>query len=255
MIDDFVQTAIEIDEGIGAPQTTRQFFAGDQLSRVFEQRQQQLNGLVAEWRSMPVAGQFARTGVKSEPLEPVGTRGLNAIRHRPHSCRARASVSLDSNADFTEKRKLILTNNPFTLGDAAMNTTLLLRVASAISLLFTVGHTLGGLQKWSPMGENDVLKAMTAVRFDTFGASRSYLDLFLGFGWSISVAMLLQTVLLWQLAALAQPDPTRVRPMIAVFVLATLASGIIAWRFIFPVPALFSGVLLIALVAAYWSAR
>ena len=30
---------------------------------------------------------------------------------------------------------------------------------------------------------------MTAVRFDTMGASRSYLDFFMGFGWSISVAM------------------------------------------------------------------
>jgi len=136
-----------------------------------------------------------------------------------------------------------------------MTTTLLLRIASAVSLLFTAGHTLGGLQKWSPMGENDVLKTMTAVRFDTMGASRSYLDFFLGFGWSISVAMLLQTILLWQLAALAQPDPARVRPMIAVFVLATLASGVISWRFIFPVPALFSGALVAVLAAAYWVAR
>ena len=105
------------------------------------------------------------------------------------------------------------------------------------------------------MGENEVLKAMTAVRFDTMGANRSYLDFFLGFGWSISVAMLLQTVLLWQLAALAQTDPARVRPMIAVFALATLASGVIAWRFIFPVPALFSGALVVVLAAAYWVAR
>ena len=136
-----------------------------------------------------------------------------------------------------------------------MTTTLLLRIASVVSLLFTAGHTLGGLQKWSPMGENDVLQTMTAVRFDTMGASRSYLDFFLGFGWSISVAMLLQTILLWQLAALAQPDPARVRPMIAVFVLATLASGVISWRFIFPVPALFSGALVAVLAAAYSVAR
>jgi hypothetical protein len=50
-------------------------------------------------------------------------------------------------------------------------------------------------------------------------------------------------------------DPTRVRPMIAVFALATLASGVIAWRFIFPVPALFSAALVIVLVAAYSVAR
>jgi hypothetical protein len=132
-----------------------------------------------------------------------------------------------------------------------MTTTLLLRVASAISLLFAAGHSLGGLRKWSPMGDNDVLKAMTTVRFETMGENRSYLDFFLGFGWSISVAMLLQTALLWQMASLARTDTAQVRPMIAVFALATLASGVIAWRFIFLVPALFSGALLITLIAAY----
>jgi hypothetical protein len=136
-----------------------------------------------------------------------------------------------------------------------MTTTLLLRIASVISLLFTAGHSLGGLRKWSPMGDNDVLKAMTAVYFDTRGAHRSYLDFFMGFGWSISVAMLMQTFLLWQMASLARTDVAHVRPMIAVFALASFATGVIAWRFIFPIPALFSGVLTITLVAAYLVAR
>jgi hypothetical protein len=136
-----------------------------------------------------------------------------------------------------------------------MTTTLLLRIASVISFVFTAGHTLGGLRKWSPMGDNEVLKAMTAVRFDTMGANRSYLDFFMGFGWSLSIAMLLQTVLLWQLSSLARADRVRVRPMIAVFVLATLASSVIAWRFIFPIPALFSSALVIVLAAAYAMAR
>jgi hypothetical protein len=39
--------------------------------------------------------------------------------------------------------------------------------------------------------------------------------------------------------------------MIAVFAVATLSTGIVAWRFIFPVPALFSAALVIALVVAY----
>ncbi len=136
-----------------------------------------------------------------------------------------------------------------------MTTTLLLRIASVISLIFTAGHTMGGLRKWSPTGDNAVLKAMTDVRFDTMGANRSYLDFFMGFGWSISVFMLMQTILLWQLASLARTDPARLRPMIAVIALATVASGVIAWRFIFPVPAAFSGVLALALVLAYLAAR
>jgi hypothetical protein len=77
----------------------------------------------------------------------------------------------------------------------------------------------------------------------------------MGFGWSISVALLLQSALLWQIAYLARSDAMQVRPTIAMFGLVTLASGVVAWRFIFPVPAVFSGVLLIVLVPAYMTAH
>ena len=108
---------------------------------------------------------------------------------------------------------------------------------------------------WSPMGENDVLRAMRTVRFETLGVSRSYLDFFMGFGWSLSVLMLMQSVLLWQMASIAKTNAPLVRPMIAVIALAVLTGGIIAWRFIFLVPALFSAALFLALVAAYAVAR
>jgi hypothetical protein len=67
--------------------------------------------------------------------------------------------------------------------------------------------------------------------------------------------MVMQTIVLWQLASLARTDPVGLRPMIAVIALATAASGVIAWRFIFPVPALFSGALVLALALAYTTAR
>jgi hypothetical protein len=135
-----------------------------------------------------------------------------------------------------------------------MNTTLLLRIASGISFLFAIGHSIGGLQKWSPMGDNEVLKAMAAVHFDVMGAQRSYFDFYMGFGWSISVTMLMQAVLLWQMASLAKTNAAAVRPMIAVIALATLAGGVIAWVFIIPIPAIFSAVLVATLAAAYFTA-
>jgi len=136
-----------------------------------------------------------------------------------------------------------------------MDTTRWLRIAAVISLLFTVGHTLGGWTDWSPMGDNDVLKAMKAVHFDTMGANRTYHDFFIGFGYSISVAMLLQTVLLWQLASIARSSTVSLRPLIGAFVLASVASAVLAWRFIFPIPALFSLALTACLVVAFISSR
>jgi hypothetical protein len=135
-----------------------------------------------------------------------------------------------------------------------MTATALLRISAAISLLFAIGHSLGGLKKWSPMGENEVLTSMATVRFDVMGASRSYLDFFMGFGWSISIFLLLQSALLWQLSSLARSDGIQVRPMIAMFAFASLASTVIAWRLILPVPALFSAILLLVLLAAFFKA-
>jgi len=133
-----------------------------------------------------------------------------------------------------------------------MTATLLLKIASGISLLFAIGHSLGGTKQWSPMGENEVLTSMATVRFDVMGTSRSYLDFFTGFGWSLSVFLLLQSALLWQLSSLAQSDGHQARPMIAMFAVATLASTVIAWRLILPLPAIFSAVLLLLMVAAFF---
>ena len=137
----------------------------------------------------------------------------------------------------------------------AMSTTLWLRISSVITLLFAAGHTLGGLKYWSPMGDNAVLQAMRTVHFDAMGANRSYLDFYLGFGYSLSVIQLMLAVLLWQLATLARTNALTVRPMIAVITLAVAACAVIAWRFILPVLALFSLVQLASLVAAYAVSR
>ena len=129
-----------------------------------------------------------------------------------------------------------------------MTTFLWLRISSIIALLFALGHTLGGRKEWSPMGDNAVLKAMRETRFDTMGVSRTYLDFYLGFGYSLAVAQLMLAVLLWQLASLARADAAAARPMIAV---ATALTGVLAWRFIFPLPALFSLALLACLAVAF----
>jgi hypothetical protein len=136
-----------------------------------------------------------------------------------------------------------------------MTTTLWLRISSIISLLFAIGHTLGGLKYWSPMGDNPVLQAMRTVRFNALGVNRSYFDFYMGFGYSISVSQAMLTILLWQFATLAQTDSLRVRPMIIVVALAIAVGGLIAWRFIFPVPALFSLALVATLIMAFAVAR
>ena len=134
-----------------------------------------------------------------------------------------------------------------------MSPKILLRIASIISFVFAAGHTLGGRTQWSPMGGNPVLDTMGKVHFQVMGVSRSYLDFFMGFGWSLSLGMLLQATLLWFTAVLAERDPKLARPMIAAFAVNCAASVVISYLWLFPVPALFALVLLVPLVLAWFA--
>jgi hypothetical protein len=134
-----------------------------------------------------------------------------------------------------------------------MKTPLLLRIASIVMFLFAAGHSLGGKDSWSPAGETDVLRAMRSVSFHVAGVSRTYLDFYTGFGWTLSIFLLLQAVLLWQIAAMATADPRRVRPMIVSFLVATIAAAVVSWRLILPVPVIFFAIIAVCLAAALWA--
>jgi hypothetical protein len=136
-----------------------------------------------------------------------------------------------------------------------MNATIALRITSIISLLLTAGHTLGGRSSWSPGGETATLRLMRASHMSVLGVTRSYHDFYIGFGYSLSVFMLLQTVLLWQLAGLARTQPQIVRPLLVSFLVATLASAAIAWELIFPIPVVFLLVIAAGLAWSYYLAR
>jgi hypothetical protein len=136
-----------------------------------------------------------------------------------------------------------------------MSTGRLLRIASVISLLFDAGHTLGGRQSWTFTGEAEVLQAMRTFRVDALGVSRTYMDFYRGFGFTLSVYLLLQAVVLWQLAKIADTNPAQAQPMILSFLLASVGSSILAWKFIFPIPVIFGLVITGCLAAAFFTAR
>src|SRR5438105_2808568 len=90
-----------------------------------------------------------------------------------------------------------------------------LRIASIIAFVYWIGHTAGA--PWTPArgaAETAALDALRSLHFAVQGFSRSYWDFYVGFGIAISAFLLVQAVLLWQLAALAKIDAERLRPMI-----------------------------------------
>ncbi len=136
-----------------------------------------------------------------------------------------------------------------------MKPTLLLRIASILTLLFALGHTAGGLSSWSPAGETEVLRAMKSFRFDAGGLNRSYLDFYLGFGLVISVYLFSQAIAFWQLASLSKSDASRVRPIVGTFFLTSSVCAIVSWMFILLVPVAFFAGIATCLALAFYAAR
>lgn len=137
-----------------------------------------------------------------------------------------------------------------------MKTSTLLRIAAVLMFLFFLGHTAGA--PWTP-GEAPadlaVVEAMKSDHFPVIGVSRSYWDFYFGFGLAISLMQLVQAVVLWQLGSLAKTDAARLRPIIAVFCLSLVANAILGWMYFFIIPIVFSMLIAIVLLLAYFSAK
>jgi hypothetical protein len=118
-----------------------------------------------------------------------------------------------------------------------MKAKLLLRIAAVFALLFFAGHMSG--MPWTPAlepAQQAVIDAMKSQTFDTMGQTRSYWSFYQGFGLTLDVFLLLQAVLLWQLAGLAAVDWRRARPMAASFLAASVLGAGVAWQYIFIIP-------------------
>ena len=135
-----------------------------------------------------------------------------------------------------------------------ISTAFFLRVASVLTVLHCIGHTIGGVFGVdAPPGtkEGAVVQAMKSNQFDVMGVTRSFWDFFIGYGLTISVSSLIQAVVFWQLAGLAKTEPKRIRPIIAAFLFANLGFAVLAWRYFFMPPLVGAVLTTIVLAVAY----
>jgi len=132
---------------------------------------------------------------------------------------------------------------------------ILLRIASVLTLLYCAGHSSG--IPWTPAlgpGEMAVLQAMKSQRFEIIGVTRTYWDFYYGFGVAIIGYLLVQAVVLWQLGALAKTEPTSVRPIIASLCVGFLVNAVIVWRFFFTIPLVITAAITVSLGFAFFAA-
>jgi hypothetical protein len=98
-------------------------------------------------------------------------------------------------------------------------------------------------------------RPLTVTFGDAYWALGTYWDFYYGFGLVISGFLLVQAVVLWQLALRAKADPVGVRPIIASFFVSFLVNTILVWKFFFVVPLVMAIAITICLGVAFVSAR
>ncbi len=136
-----------------------------------------------------------------------------------------------------------------------MKSSTFLRIASIITLLYFVGHTSG--VPWTPddgAGAMPVLEAMKNHSFEIIGFTRTYWDFYVGFGVIISLYLLVQAVVLWQLGSLAKTDALRLRPVVASFFVAFIVNAVLAWKYFFAIPLVMSVAISVCLALAFVAA-
>jgi hypothetical protein len=139
-----------------------------------------------------------------------------------------------------------------------MRPSLPLRLASALAFIQSVAHTALLLSYVPTHGpaEASVVEAMKRHRFDFGGFSdHSYWDMYIGYGLFAAINCLIEAVLFWQLASLTRNDPTRARPLMALFFFANLGYAAMVWRYFFAIPLIFDLAIALCLAAALAAAR
>jgi hypothetical protein len=127
----------------------------------------------------------------------------------------------------------------------------LLRIAAIVTLLYCAGHTSG--MPWTPYTGPEattVLESMKSHSFEADGFKGTYWDLYFGFGLIISVYLLVQAVVLWQVASLAKTEAVRVRPIVVSFIIAFVINAALSWRYFFVVPVVMAGLIALCLAVA-----
>jgi hypothetical protein len=138
-----------------------------------------------------------------------------------------------------------------------MSPTLWLRVASIVALLQAVGHATSVIRWAATRGHDElaVIDVMKARTFNFQGFTRTYWDLFFGYGLMAALPCVVEAVLFWQLASLTLSTGARAAPIVALFIVANLVHAILCWNYFFLMPIVLDVAIALCLGVALTAAR
>jgi hypothetical protein len=130
-----------------------------------------------------------------------------------------------------------------------------LRVASVLTLIHSILHTVGGVFGKPVNGVAAGVAASMRTTFPAFGLTRSYSDFYMGMGLGVTIFLTMDALLFWVLASMAKRDAARLRPLILVFAFGYLAFALNSYTFFFAAPVIVELLIVASLIAAVVAAR
>ena len=133
-----------------------------------------------------------------------------------------------------------------------MRAKLPLRISSIILFLFALGHTIG-FQTFRPDSQQGlaVMEAMRSVPFAFGNTTVHWMDLYMAFGFALSVSGFFSAIVAWRLSTATVAETSIVRTITWLLCVTQVASIVLSIRYLGIVQAVFSVVSTAALV---WSA-
>lgn len=137
-----------------------------------------------------------------------------------------------------------------------MKPVIYLRIASVLTLLHAVLHTIGGVySKPDPGPQQAAVAAMKANEFPLMGATRSYWSFHMGLGLAVTILLTIAAVVLWQLGTLAKTEACRLRSIYWVFLLGFVAMAIDSYVYFFPPPVIVELLIAACVAGAIFTSR
>jgi hypothetical protein len=137
-----------------------------------------------------------------------------------------------------------------------MKPTLFLRIASVLTLVHSLMHTVGGVFGKPVPGIAATTDAlMRANHFQVFGETRSYWEFYHGLGLGITISLTAEGLLFWFLGSLAKKHAAELRPVLWVFTLAYLAFAVNSYTYFFDGPVVAELVIAVCLLGAIATAK
>ncbi|MGA9670677.1 MAG: hypothetical protein WBQ94_15815 [Terracidiphilus sp.] len=114
---------------------------------------------------------------------------------------------------------------------------LFLRIASVLTFIHAVLHTIGGVFGKIPPGSAALaVEAMKVNTFMAMGNMRNFWMFYRGLGLGITICLTAESIVMWQLSSLARTDAHRLRPIMATFLIAYLVFSVNSYAYFFAGP-------------------